>query len=69
MRRKERINTKNRHSHPSSKVEAASIFHLEFPCPIAQQQGPGSRAAATRGGDKNVSVILTGLAPEEETGV
>lgn len=32
---------------PIKQLEAASIFYLEFSCPIAKQQGPGSRAAAT----------------------
>lgn len=60
MRRKERTNTKNWQSHPSSRwrLPAFSIWSSPAPLQSNKDLAPGL--------DKNVSVILTGPVPKEE---
>lgn len=66
MRRKERTNTPNWHSHPSSswRLPAFSIWSSPVPLQSSKDLAPGLQPHDC--GDKNVSVILTGPVPKEE---
>lgn len=66
MRRKERTNTKNWHSHPSSRWRLSAFSIWSSLAPLQSSKGLAPGLQPREGGDRNVSVILTAPVPKEE---